>query len=70
VQDVDKYDYELKKAAEKATENNAGKNARSFIEFNKNEGKDLRTTIHDAMGMFGYVFNLDKITKLATEIYQ
>lgn len=64
---MDKYDYELKKAAEKATENNAGK---SFIEFNKNEGKDLRTTIHDAMGMFGYVFNLDKITKLATEIYQ
>jgi hypothetical protein len=36
VQDMDKYDYELKKAAEKATENNTEKNARSFIEFNKN----------------------------------
>lgn len=36
VQDMDKYDYELKKAAEKAIENNTEKNARSFIEFNKN----------------------------------
>lgn len=33
---MDKYDYELKKAAEKAIENNTEKNARSFIEFNKN----------------------------------